>query len=169
MQIYSKARPFGADKILFKTHFQSKRASQSHLRRILFNPAAQIVLIGEAWTQLACLKRRLMNWLLLTEFQAGFSRPAVKPGWRNVNSVQLNQRRKCSPCCKKYCDSSLTAPKHLMVRQWCCFGCQGSIGDFASTHALPTASRFESCWTVRDSRCRQFFKVCFRFKVAIVQ
>lgn len=97
---------FWADKILSKNHFfPSQRDSvRAICAGFLFNPAAQIVWIGEAWTRLACLKKKKFDEVIIINRVSRLvspPSPAAKVGWRNVNSVQRNRRRKCSPCCKK--------------------------------------------------------------------
>lgn len=165
MQIYSKAQPFRADKRLFKKHFQSNRVSQNHLCRIPVKPTAHIVLIREAWTGLACLRRALINWLW-TEFQILFqSRLAVKLGSRDADAVQLNHRRKCSPCCKNLWRNQ-TSPIRLIKPRW-----HRNVSFVARELSVslyrPTQSWRQPLWIFHsDYRFRQF---SFRVKLVIMR
>lgn len=145
MQIYSKARPFGADKILFKKHFQSKRVSQSHLCRILFNPAAQIVLIGEARNRLACWKRGLINWLLTDSFSS------FKTGMKESEHLPSESaEEKLTMLQKSVNKSGCTKPFHQAVMTlWCFFCCQGTVGDFCIDPRTPDG---ESLWMLLNSK-----------------
>lgn len=162
MQIYSKAQPFRADKRLFKKHFPSNRVSQKHLCRILLKPTAHIVFIHKAWTGLACLRRALINWLW-TEFQIRFqSSLAVKLG---SNAVQLNLRRKYSPCCTNLWRNQ-TSPIRLIKPRWHC-NVSFVARELSVSLYRPTQSWRQPLWILHgDYRFKQF---SFRVKLVIVR